>query len=158
MTEAYLKNYKMRKLIILITTLNIFTSTFCQTKIAKEAKLKAQIIALEKAGWEAWKDKNASWFQNNTTEECLWVSSDGINNKTQMIKSTSTDCNVKSVSLDNFQFVNLNDKTVLLTYIATQDGYCGSNKLTHKVRSSVNYVNRGGKWLEAFYMETPVTE
>lgn len=148
----------MKKLVLIITALNVFTSAFCQTNSPKEAKVKAQIIALEKEGWEAWKNKNTGWFQNNTTEECLWVSSDGINNKTQMIKSTSADCNVKSVSLDNFQFVQLNDKTVLLTYIANQEGSCGNNKLAGKIRASVNYVNRGGKWLEAFYMETPIKD
>lgn len=81
-------------IIILIIALNI-TSAFCQTKISKEARLKAQIIALEKAGWEAWKNKNVAWFRNNTTEGCLWINSEGINNKAQMNKSTQTDCNVK---------------------------------------------------------------
>lgn len=149
----------MKKLIILlIAVLNIATSAFCQTAISKETKLKAQIIALEKAGWEAWKNKNVNWFQNNTTETCLWISSEGISDKAQMIKSTSTDCNVTIVSIDNFKFVILNENAVLLTYVATQDGYCGNKKLTEKIRASVNYVKRGGKWLEAFYMETPVVK
>jgi hypothetical protein len=144
--------------IILATLLSSSIVTSGQAKISKDEDLKQKIIALEKAGWNAWKDKNANWFQNNTTEECLWVSSEGINDKAQMIKSTSTDCNVKSVSLENFQFVKLNDKTVLLTYVANQDGYCGNNKLTNKIRASVNYVNRNGKWLEAFYMETSIAD
>jgi len=148
----------MKKLIILIITLNIFASAFCQSKISKEAKLKAQIIALEKAGWEAWKNKNANWFQNNTTEECIWISSEGISNKMQMIKSTQTDCNVKSVSIDDFKFVILSETTVLLTYVAIQDGYCDNKKLSEKIRASVNYVKRGGKWLEASYMETTIVE
>jgi len=148
----------MKKIIILIISLNIFTSTFCQTKNSKETKLKAQIIALERAGWEAWKNKNASWFQNNTTDECVWINSEGISDKIQMIKSTQTDCNVKSVSIDNFKFVILSENTVLLSYVAIQDGYCGDKKLSEKIRASVNYVKRGGKWLEAFYMETTIVE
>ena len=39
-----------------------------------------------------------------------------------------------------------------------QDGYCGDKKLAEKIRASVNYIKRGGKWLEAFYMETPVAQ
>jgi len=148
----------MKKVIAVIIALNGFNSTFCQTSISKEIKLKEQIITLEKAGWDAWKNKNASWFQNNTTEDCLWISSEGISDKSQMIKSTQTDCNVTSVSLDNFKFLMLNENAVLLTYVATQDGQCGSKKLSEKIRASVNYVNRGGKWLEAFYMETPLVE
>lgn len=125
---------------------------------SKPTGVASQIIALEKAGWEAWKNKNVNWFQNNTTETCLWISSEGISDKAQMIKSTSTDCNVTIVSIDNFKFVILNENAVLLTYVATQDGYCGNKKLTEKIRASVNYVKRGGKWLEAFYMETPVVK
>ncbi len=148
----------MKKLILLIAALHIFTTVFCQTKISKDAKLKAQIIALEKAGWDAWKNNNSTWFKTNTTEECVWINAEGITDKAQMIKSTQTDCNVKTVSLDNFKFVILNENTVLLTYVAMQDGYCGDKKLTEKIRASVNYVNRGGKWLEAFYMETPLIQ
>ncbi len=151
--RAFIKNSTLT-----ITALSIFTSTFCQTKILKEAKLKAQIIALEKAGWQAWKNKNITWFQNNTTAACLWVNSEGISDKAQMIKSTSTDCNVSTVSIDNFIFMIINENAVLLTYVAIQDGYCGGKKLIEKIRVSVNYVNRGRKWLEAFYMETPVVE
>jgi Domain of unknown function (DUF4440) len=152
------KKYTMKKLIFLLAALQLSAAVFCQTKISKKAKLKAQIIALEKAGWEAWKNNNADWFKANTTEECLWINAEGITDKTQMIKSTSMDCNVKTVSLDNFKFVVLNENAVLLTYVAMQDGYCGDKKLAEKIRASVNYVKRGGKWLEAFYMETPVVQ
>ncbi len=147
----------MKKIILLITAFNLFTSGFSQPKTSKGV-LRSKIIALEKAGWEAWKNKDIRWFQKNTTEECLWITSNGISKKSEMIKSTTSDCNVKSVSIDSFQFVKLNDKTILLTYIASQDGYCGNKKLSNKVRASVNYVNRGGKWLEAFYMETPIND
>ena len=147
-----------KTIIILISFLTIAANTFGQTKISKEEKIKEQIIALDKSGWEAWKNNNAEWFQNNTTEEFLSINSEGVSNKAQVVKSIAADCNVKSFSLDNFKFVMLNENTVLLTYIATQDGVCGSNKLTSKVRATVNYVKRGGKWLEALYMETPSIE
>lgn len=149
----------MKKLFMLsISLLCTGIPAFCQTKISKQDKLKAAIIALEKAGWEAWKNNNAGWFQLNTTEECIWINSDGISDKKEMIRSTPVDCNVSSVSIDNFRFEQLNKNTVLLTYIATQEGYCGKKKLAGKIRASVNYIKRGGKWLEAFYMETPVVQ
>ena len=147
-----------KTIIILISFLAIGANIFGQTKVPKEEKIKEQIIALDKSGWEAWKNYNAEWFQNNTTEEFLSINSDGVSDKAQVVKSIAADCNVKSFSLDKFKFVMLNESTVLLTYIATQDGVCGGNKLTSKVRAIVNYVNNGGKWLEALYMETPTIE
>ena len=134
------------------------TAGLAQTTKLKIAKLEAKIIALEKSGWNAWKNKDAEWFKANTTEEFLSINADGISNKAQVVKSTPIDCNVTNVSLDNFKFVILNDHVILLTYIAIQDGECGGKKLTSKIRASVNYVRRNGRWLEAFYMETPITE
>jgi hypothetical protein len=145
----------MKKGILIIAAIHLFTMSFCQTKVFKEAKLKAQIVAIEKAGWEAWKNKDTAWFRKNTTEACLWISSDGITNKAQMIQSTASDCRVRNVSLDDFTFVLLNENTVLLTYAVIQNGYCGNKKLTDKIRASVNYVKSRGRWMEAFYMETP---
>ena len=143
---------------ILLVILVFNTAGLAQTTKLKNAKLEAKIIALEKAGWNAWKNKDAAWFKANTTEEFLSINSDGISDKAQVVKSTPIDCNVTSFSLDNFKFVMLNEHVVLLTYTAIQDGECGGKKLTSKIRASVNYVKRNGKWLEAFYMETPIAE
>lgn len=133
-------------------------AAFSQTKMPKNPKVEAQIIALEKAGWAAWKNKNAAWFKANLTEEFLSVNSKGIANKAQVVQSTSTDCEVKSFSLNNFKFVMLDENAVLLTYTTMQDAVCSGETVPAQVRVSVNYVKRGGKWLEAFYMETAVTQ
>ncbi|MEJ7710937.1 MAG: hypothetical protein WKF84_14000 [Pyrinomonadaceae bacterium] len=51
-------------------------------------ELRTQIIALEKAGWEAWKNKNADWYQTNLAEDALQVSGKGVSNKSQILKIT----------------------------------------------------------------------
>lgn len=145
-------------LILLFSTSTFISNVFSQTKASNFEKLKEQIIALEKSGWQAWKNNNAAWFKINTTDNFLSVSSGGISNKAQVVKSAATDCDVKTVSIDDFTFVVLNKETVVLTYIATQDGVCGISKLAAKVRASATYIKQGNKWLEAFYMETPVSE
>jgi hypothetical protein len=88
----------------------------------------------------------------------LLVNSGGVSNKTQVVKSTATDCQVKSYSLDNFKFVALAKDSVLMTYTAMQDGVCSGKTIPANVRASVVYVKRGGKWLEALYMETPTVQ
>ncbi|MEP6903122.1 MAG: hypothetical protein ABJA66_15325, partial [Actinomycetota bacterium] len=94
-------------MMILMIAIGVSSVAFGQTKMSKDSKVEAQIVALEKAGWEAWKNKNAAWFQNNVAEEFLGINSEGISNKEQVVKSTPTDCDVKSYSLDNFKFVML---------------------------------------------------
>ena len=146
---------KSLNLLFIALVFNI--ACFGQTTL-NDAKLKAKIIALDRSGWQAWKDKDVKWFKNNTTEGFLNITSEGVSNKADVIKSTPVDCNVKSFSLDDFKFVMLDENTVFITYIATQDAECGGTKLPAKVRATVTYVKRNGKWLEALYMDTPVTQ
>ena len=88
----------------------------------------------------------------------MLVNSEGVSNKAQVVKTTGTDCEVKSFSLDNYKFVTLDKDSVLMTYTAMQDGVCGGKTIPPKVRASVVYIRRGGKWLEALYMETPTAQ
>ena len=149
----------MKKIItILIAAIVIAATASGQSKASKEAKLKAHIIALDKLAWEAWKNNNAEWFKNHTTEDFLTISAEGISNKADVVKATPAECKIKSYSLDDFTFVMLNENTVMLTYIAMQDGVCGGKKIASKVRASATYVKRGEKWLEAFYMDTDITK
>ncbi len=67
-----------------------------------------------------------------------------------MIQSTANGRDVKTVSIDDITFVMLNKETVVLTYIASQDGKYGNDKLSPKVRASATYIKQRGKWLEAF--------
>lgn len=94
------------------------------------ATLEAQIIALDRQGWDAWKNNDASWFQANTTEQFLSISSDSVSDMTQVVEATLTQCKVESVSLDDFTFVILDANAVLLTYVATQDAVCDGEKST----------------------------
>lgn len=150
----------MRKIIsILILSFIAFsTGAIGQIKPSKIENLKTKLIALERSGWKAFKNKNANRFRVNTTDNFLSVSSAGISNKEQVVQTTANGCEVKNVSIHDIMFVLLNKETVVLTYIASQDGVCGNEKLAPKARSSATYIKQRGKWLEAFYMETDISE
>jgi hypothetical protein len=147
-----------KMIMILAIAIGTLSIAFGQTKIANDSKLKGQIIALETAGWEAWKNKDSSWTRDNVTAEFLLINSDGVSNKAKVIKATATDCEVKGYSLDNFNFVILDKDSVVMTYTAKQDGVCNGKTIPANVRASVVYVKRGAKWLESLYMETPTAQ
>jgi Domain of unknown function (DUF4440) len=147
-----------KMIMILAIAIGTLSIAFGQTKIANDSKLKGQIIALETAGWEAWKNKDSSWTRENVTAEFLLINSGGVSNKEQVIKATATDCEIKGYSLDNFNFVTLDKDSVLMTYTAKQDGVCNGKTIPANVRASVVYVKRGAKWLESLYMETPTAQ
>ncbi|MBA3601483.1 MAG: nuclear transport factor 2 family protein [Acidobacteria bacterium] len=144
------------KKIIMIMAIAIAASSvaFGQMK-SKDNSVEARLIALEKQSWEEWKNKNGGFFQTLLTDEAVNVGVGGLSNKSQIVKSTSSDCEVKSFSVDNFKVVMLDKNVALLTYAAIQDGVCGGRTIPAKVFASSVYVKRGGKWLNAFYQETP---
>jgi len=147
-----------KSMMVLMLAISVSLIAFSQTKKPQKTKAEAQIIAIEKAGWQAWKDKDVDWFKKNTTEDFLQVFGEGVRNKADVLKATATECEVKSFSLADFKYVMLNENVALLTYTAMQDAVCGGKTSVPKIRASVTYVKRNGKWLEAFYMETTATK
>lgn len=143
------------QLVLAIGLLAVTPAALAQAANATEKALESKIIALDKLGWQAWKNNDPSWFEKNTTEGFISISSDGTSTKAEVVKSTATDCKVASYSLANFKFFMLDKNAVLLTYTATQDAVCGGKKAPTNLQVAVNYVNRGGKWLEAMYMQAP---
>ena len=149
----------MKKIMmILMIAIGVSSVAYGQTKMSKESKVEAQIVALEKTSWEEWKNKNGGWFQTNLAEDALNVSGEGVSNKAQIVKFTANECEIKSYSLDNIKFVMLNKETVMLTYTAKQDGVCSGKTIPASVRSTAVYVKRGGKWLQALYTEIPTAQ
>lgn len=151
----------MKKIVfILMIAMGLSAVAFAQTKSAKESKnsVETQVIALEKAGWEAWKNKESSWFQNNLAKDYLMVNSDGVYNKSQSVQSIGSDCEVNSYSLDNFKFVMLDKNAAMITFTGTQDGACNGKTIPSTVNATAVYVKRGGKWLSALYTETPAVQ
>ncbi len=147
----------MKKLIMIMAiAIAASSAAFGQMKSkASNNSVDAQLIALEKQSWEEWKNKNGTFFQTLLTDEAVNVGVGGLSNKSQIVKSTTSDCEIKSFSVDNFKVVMLDKDAALLTYTAMQDGVCGGRTIPAKVFASSVYVKRGGKWLNAFYQETP---
>ena len=147
-----------KQLLFLLIAVSTLPVAFCQTTMANKSTIEAQVIAIEKAGWQAWKNKDVAWYKANVAEDFLMVNGEGVTGIADIIKSIPAGCEVKSFSLAGFKFVKLNESAVLLTCTAMQDAVCGGKTLPAKVRSTVNYIKRGGKWLEVMYMETPITQ
>lgn len=147
----------MKKIILIfLSAFSFLNLTLGQVEYPKDAALKAHILKLDIAAWNAWKNKDIETFRAATRESFLSVSSAGISTKKDMIETVLVDCKLKSFQLSDVGFLKLNKKAVLLTYTATQVGDCDGVALSPKVLATVTYVKEGGKWMEAIYMETAV--
>ena len=130
------------------------TTAFGQAAKATDPKVEAQLIALEKAGWEAWKKNDAVWFEANLAPDFTTV--DGTP-KAVFIKKVMS-CQVESYSLGDIRVRMLDDNAALLTYSVSQHAVCGGTAAPVTVQATSNVVRRGGQWLAAFHMERPVSK
>ncbi|MBL0046666.1 MAG: nuclear transport factor 2 family protein [Bacteroidetes bacterium] len=148
-----MKNLTKILLLCMATFLSVVNIS-CETKFDDSKDIQEKIIKLDKAGWEAWKNKSGEWFEQNTTSNFVSISADGVSDKKEVIAATISNCNVTSYALENIKFSMLSDKSALLTYKVFQDGTCNGVKLSPKIQVAANYIFQNDKWLEAFYMES----
>ena len=120
---------------------------------------KEALMTLEKAGWEAWKNRDAKWTEENYSDKGFNVSSTGRTDKAEMIKSyASQKCEIKSYSLSDDQMRMAGPDVAILTFKASQDATCDGKKNPVNVQSASIYVREVDKWKAVFYAEAAIID
>lgn len=134
-------------------------ATNTAAKPVAPAPTKDALMALEKAGWEAWKTRDAKWTEDNYLDKGLSLGATGRSDKAAMLKSYTTQkCEIKSYSLSDDNMHMAGPDAAFLTFKGTQDATCDGKKLPAAVYSVSVYVREGDKWKAAFYSEAPVVD
>ena len=111
------------------------------------------LVKIEAAGWTAWKDKNAKWFEDNAAKNLAFVDPAGkvFTNRADTIKEWgNTSCeNVTTVDVKKGFAWALSPTVELLSFDATADGTCGGMKNAPMMGLSA-YVKEGDAWKIAF--------
>ena len=128
-------------------------------KPAPAAPTKEALMTMEKAGWEAWKNRDGKWTVDNATDKYVGFSSTGRMDKAAAVKSyTEQKCDIKTYSLSDDQMQMVGPDVAVLTFKSAQDYTCDGKKGPANVNSASIYVREGDKWKAAFYAETPVVD
>jgi hypothetical protein len=117
-----------------------------------------QVLAKEKTLWVAFQKHDGELFRKSVTADSVQVITGAapIVGREAVVKSmTDPACTLQSFSLADEKAHRLAPNVIMLTYVATQDGGCGKEKLVPKVQSTAIYVQEHGEWLERYYQETP---
>ncbi len=123
------------------------------------APTKDSLMTLEKDAWEAWKNRDAKWTEENSTEKYVSLGTTGRMDKAAAVKSyTEQKCEIKNYSLSDDEMHMVGPDVAVLTFKGTQDYTCDGKKGPADVWSASVYVREGDKWKAAFYAETPVTD
>ncbi len=128
-------------------------------KVAPEAaKLRDELMALEKGSWGFMKDKNFDGMRNFLADDVLLIFGDGSRfNKREMLEMMK-DFALLDLKIEPTYALRLISPDVAnliyrVTYTSTLKG---GKPETLSARASSVYVNRGGKWWSVFYQETPI--
>jgi uncharacterized protein (TIGR02246 family) len=148
----------MKRSIIALALLTlVVTSALGQTK--RNDSVETQIVALEKAAFEAWKNKDKKFFEDHMSEAGQYLDLNGVGGKAQYVKAIiDNNCTVSRYSLENTKVRMLSNDVALLTYRYAHDAVCGGNPEASPLWASTVYVKRGDKWLIAFHQEIPAAQ
>ena len=129
------------------------------TKLAAAVPTKAALMALEKSSFEAWKNKDAKFWNTFLSDKFVGYGSDGKLDKTSATKEyTGADCEIKSYALTDDKMTLLGNDAALITFKATVDGTCGGQKLPVISMAASVFVRDGANWKAAFYAEAPIVD
>lgn len=115
------------------------------------------MVAVEKAGWEAWKARDAKKLEEISTANLSFVDLFGnyAANKADTIKSwTEGKCDIKSTSITDATGVSLSPTVGFIFFKGTADGTCNDMKI-EPVHGTSFYVKEGDAWKLAFGFESP---
>ena len=126
---------------------------------AAAAPSKDSIAALEKTGWEAWKNRDGKVQQELLSDKYVGFNATGRIDKASSVQSMTTqNCKVNSYSWSDEQMKMIGSDVAVLTFKADQDYTCDGKKGDTPTWSATVYVREGDKWKNVFYAETKAVD
>jgi hypothetical protein len=126
-------------------------------RIAPAAASSAAVVALERRAFEAWKARDAEFWDAFLSDKFMgWGMSGRLNKESAKKEYTGTDCEVKSYGLSKEHVSPRGNQAVLITYEATVDGTCGGQRIPANSWAAGLYIREGGQWKAAFHAQAAV--
>jgi len=123
------------------------------------APTKDALVMLEKGAYEAWKSKDAKFWDTFLSDKFVGYDLSGkLDKKSAISGINGTDCEIKSYALSDGQMQVLASDVALLTYRATVDGKCGGQKVPAISWAASVFLREGDAWKEVFHAEAPVID
>jgi hypothetical protein len=115
----------------------------------------ADMIAKEKAAWDAFKRKDADAFKKLLAPEYVEVTPNGPGD-TAATLAAMKDVEISDLAFADWKMTQIDKDLVLLTYTTTQKGTYKGQAFDGTNRHGAAWINRNGEWLAIYFQETPV--
>jgi ketosteroid isomerase-like protein len=143
------------------TISNANTATPTPSPASPSGPSKDELVALETKAFEAWKNKDADFWNGFIADNYTGIdpASGKKITKADFIKGiTGEKCEVKSYSMSDEQVVQAGDDQAVLSYKLTQDAKCGGKQLPANVWAATLYIPAGTILKVANHSEIPAME
>lgn len=123
------------------------------------APTKEALMALEKSAWEAWKNKDAKFWDDFLADNFVGYGQTGKVDKASGSKEyAGAECDVKSVEFSDDTMTPMGADAAFITYKVTVDGTCAGQKLPATQWAVGVYVRDGDKWKGAFHADAAAAD
>jgi len=117
------------------------------------------IAAIEKTGWEAWKNHDGKAAEEILSDKYVGFGAAGRTTKAMSVESMAkTNCKVNSYSWSDEKMRMLGPDVAVLTFKADQDYACDGKKGDTPTRSASVYLREGDRWKNVYYAETKAVD
>jgi hypothetical protein len=117
-----------------------------------------KLTQMENELWAGWKAHSPEPFKKYLGDFTS-ITGSGVGDSEMTIKGISSpDCTIQGSTIDSTNFKWMDKNSVLMTYHATQDATCGSEKLPPAVWAATLWTKKGGDWKAVFHQETTATD
>jgi hypothetical protein len=142
----------------LVFTAGANATTTGENKVAA-APAKAALVSLEKSAYEAWKSKDAKFWDTFLADNFVgWGSSGRLDKASATKEYTRAGCEIKGYALSDEQMTPLGRNAALITHKIIVNGICGGQKIPSGSWAAGVYVRDGNGWKAAFHGEAPIVD
>jgi Domain of unknown function (DUF4440) len=119
----------------------------------------AVLLSRETSAYEAWKSRDAKFWQSFLADSFVgWGSSGRLDKASATKEYTGADCRIASYAISDAQMTPLGQDAALLTHKVTVDGVCGGDKVAPASWAATAYVRDGDQWKAAFHAEAAIVD
>jgi hypothetical protein len=129
-----------------------------QTQAQDTAKLREELMALEKGSWDFLRDANVAGMRGFLADDALLIFEDGKRYNKREFLALVPDFKLTGLTIEPTYAVRMisPDVATLLYRVTYTSTFKGGPVETAKVISSSVYVRRDNKWWSVLYQETPI--
>jgi ketosteroid isomerase-like protein len=126
--------------------------------LANDANTKAALVTLEKSAYDAWKSKDAKYWNLFLSDRFVGWGRSRLDKASATKEYTGADCDIKSYTLSDEEIRPLGENAVLITHKTAVDGTCEGQKIPAMNWTASVYVHDGDKWKAIFHAQSDVVD